>query len=552
MWKPISRSQFLKALAACTVAAASGKYCLDSLPQRKRIPCRLLGPSRVHGHKLRDVAHDAHAAELSADELIRKQVVIIGAGMAGLSAAWWLQKHGVTDFVVLELEPHPGGNSASGHNQYSAYPWGAHYVPLANDESDYVRMLFEELSIIKGWNTAKQPIYEELYLCHDPQERLFKDGSFQEGLVPKRGLQPFDQDQIAQFFQHVIKLRTTTGTDGKPVFAIPLDLSSQDQEYRSLDKLSMSAWLKQQGFSSKPLLWYVNYCCRDDYGSSIENVSAWAGLHYFAGRRGTAANAEANAVVTWPEGNGFLVNKLKEKLGQHIVTDSLAMSVHPGMDKSRKIVSSLIVNTKNGKRTKYVSDYVIVATPRFVASHILPNSPATTVVKDLAYAPWMVANITVRKVPHSSGEALAWDNVSYYSDSLGYVVATHQDISTRPNTTVLTYYYPLSDMNPSDGRRNLYTADPDHWSKLIVDDLEKMHQGISDQIESIDLWPWAHGMVRPSVGFIWGESRSIMGQPFGNVFFAHSDMSGISNFEEAQYHGVEAARRIMEAANRTA
>jgi hypothetical protein len=31
----------------------------------------------------------------------------------------------------------------------------------------------------------------------------------------------------------------------------------------------------------------------------------------------------------------------------------------------------------------------------------------------------------------------------------------------------------------------------------------------------------------------------------GRVVFAHSDMSGISNFEEAQYHGVKAAKRVL-------
>ena len=78
-----------------------------------------------------------------------------------------------------------------------------------------------------------------------------------------------------------------------------------------------------------------------------------------------------------------------------------------------------------------------------------------------------------------------------------------------------------------------------------MEDLEKMHPGIANEIISIDLWPWGHGMVRPSVGEMWGESRQKMNEPRGNIFFAHSDMSGISNFEEAQYHGVEAAKIIL-------
>ena len=56
-------------------------------------------------------------------------MAILGAGVAGLSAAWRLHRRGVTDFTVLELEDRPGGTSRSGENAVSAFPWGAHYVP---------------------------------------------------------------------------------------------------------------------------------------------------------------------------------------------------------------------------------------------------------------------------------------------------------------------------------------------------------------------------------------------------------------------------------------
>jgi len=37
----------------------------------------------------------------------------------------------------------------------------------------------------------------------------------------------------------------------------------------------MQAWLKTQGFVSEELHWYVNYCCRDDFGSTHDVTSAW-------------------------------------------------------------------------------------------------------------------------------------------------------------------------------------------------------------------------------------------------------------------------------------
>lgn len=438
MSKRISRSTFVKGLIGLGSACVASKVLYEQYTRKDRIPCRILGPSFERGHKL--WAPDLFPAR----ELKPLRVAIVGAGIAGLSAGWWLKKHDFSDFKIFELEDEVGGNSRSGKNSVSAFPWAAHYVPLANEESAYVLEFFKEIGVItdkdKGTNL---PVYDELFLCHEPQERLLKDGGFQEGLVPKKGLQPSDTKQMACFFEELAHLREKVGSDGKRAFAIPLDLSSQDREFLDLDKISMKEWLDSKGFDSKPLIWYVNYCCRDDYGVGIADVSAWAGLHYFAGRRGRAANAENNAVVTWPEGNGYLVSKLRERLSEHIVPAAI---VYKAKEIDGRVQIS-VLNKGNGS-DGYAAEQLIFAAPRFVAKHVLDDAKIENSSLP-AYAPWMVANLTVSKVPAARGAELAWDNVSYYSPSLGYVVATHQNISTRQGPTVLTYYYPLSS-DPTD------------------------------------------------------------------------------------------------------
>lgn len=416
---------------------------------------------------------------------------------------------------------------------------GAHYVPIANKESTYVRQLFEELKIIQGYDRAGEPIYDELMLCHEPQDRLYKDGAFHEGLVPKRGLQKNESADIARFFSQVLKFRQATGDDGKPAFAIPLDSSSADKTYRDLDKLSMAQWLKENNFCSEPLLWYINYCCRDDYGATIEKVSAWAGIHYFAGRRGTAANAEPNAVLTWPQGNGYLVERLRSLVGAHIHTNSMVTAI----SEAAETVRLNVMEARSKSTTSRQSELVIFAAPRFIASKLIAEQAG--MAADLQYAPWLVANIAIKGLPESRGAAPAWDNVSYYSDSLGYVMANHQEITTRAKASVITYYYPLSDKPPKLARKFLYTASADNLAAMIVRDLEKMHPGIKQQIISMDLWPWGHGMISPGVDFIWSGRRQKLKESKGNILFAHSDMSGISNFEEAKYEGVEAAKQVL-------
>lgn len=553
MSKRFSRATFLKAFAGCAAAAVSGKLLYDAFRPASTFPLRMLGPSMELGHKMRDgwtgEEHSSDAKLVSTSANLNQRVTIIGGGIAGLSAGWWLKRNGFNDFQILELEKEVGGNSSFSRNAISAYPWGAHYVPLANPESEYVKLFFEELGVIQGTDANGLSIYNDLYMCHDPEERLFKNGTFQEGLIPRRGLQPTDKEEMDRFFAAMKMYREKVGYDRKPAFAIPVDLSSADEEFTSLDRISMAEWMAKNNFRGKPLLWYVDYCCRDDYGSSPANVSAWAGIHYFAGRKGRAANAEMNSVVTWPAGNGFLVEKLREKLGSSIKTGVAVTSVR---EIGNGLLQTVCFDRKANKIDLHNSQFVIFAAPRFLANHLVrfdgPGSP----VSDLAYAPWMVANITVQRIPAGKGVDLAWDNVSFASKSLGYVVATHQNITTQRNApTVITYYYPMAEYQPSEGRRQLLSLSAEEWSTKIVADLEKMHPGIRQQIRSMDLWPWGHGMIRPSVGFIWGDTRRKMKENVGNLLFAHSDMSGISNFEEAQYHGVEAAKSVLNKVART-
>jgi hypothetical protein len=196
----------------------------------------------------------------------------------------------------------------------------------------------------------------------------------------------------------------------------------------------------------------------------------------------------------------------------------------------------------------YVSRNLIFSAPRYVAVKVIrelkENPPGY--LDSMGYAPWMVANVSLRSLPKGEGSPLSWDNVSFYSDSLGYIVATHQELNPFPKATVITYYLPLSHLDPKAARKQALGKTQAEWSDMIVADLKKIHPGIEDQIENIDVWIWGHGMIYPGPGFIWGGQREALSASIGNIHFAHSDMSGISIFEEAQYRGVLSARKVLD------
>ena len=128
---------------------------------------------------------------------------------------------------------------------------------------------------------------------------------------------------------------------------------------------------------------------------------------------------------------------------------------------------------------------------------------------------------------------------------LGYVVATHQSLRTRIDRTVWTYYWALADGAPAEQRRALLAKDWGWWKEAILTDLSRPHPDIRSCVKSMDMMRMGHAMIRPSPGFLFSTERKRWLTPQRNLFFANSDLSGLSLFEEAQYRGVRAADGVL-------
>lgn len=536
--KGISRRTFIgRALGAAGLAAAGswlGWRFLRPAPA-PAITGSIVGARADIGHLLRKSVNAPITQEISTDFLI------VGGGVAGLAAGWHLLRQGQKNFLLLELDQQPGGNAASGQNEVSAYPWGAHYLPVPEIDNRDLLALCEEFGLIEGYNRDGLPIYNSLYLCHAPHERLLLHGSWQDGLVPHLGLSDSERAEMDDFFAEMERMKTWIGADGKPAFAIPLAKSSRDPEILALDKLSMAAYMDQKGWKSPALRWFVNYSCRDDYGAPFTETSAWAGLHYFAARRGKAANASGSAVLTWPQGNGWLTQQMAQRLKNQLRCNALVTELR----NTETGVEALYFDPQTEQRIRVRAQAAIYAGPHFTVPYVIPEAPRK-VDPGFAYAPWAVANVTVRKRPTGPGSHLSWDNVAYDRDSLGYIVADHQSLDRkRPDATVLTWYQPLDSQPPVEARKHALETSWEEWRDRVVADLEYMHPGISADIAQVDVWVWGHGMISPRVGFLWGEARPAAAHPIGNIHFAHSDLSGISIFEEAFSQGLRAADELI-------
>lgn len=496
----MSRRAFLAVLAGAPFIACARKT-------DRAIAGGFVDDGGARGHRLRD-----RAAVPPVRRSERAGIVVVGGGMAGLSAAWRLRRRGYTDFVLLELEDRAGGNSRWGENEASAYPWAAHYVPVPDEKAVHVREMFADLGVLRGG------VWDERAMVSPLRERLYRWGRWHEGLEGALIDTAADRAELRRFGEEMDALRAT----GE--FTIPSALGAPASS--PLDAMTMGDWLRARGYRSPAVHWYADYACRDDYGARADQTSAWAGIHYFASRP-----RDEQGPLTWPEGNGWIVRRLLERVGEHVRTGAPVHRVEPAPGGVRVLAGDV----------EYRAEAVVWAAPSFLAAHVVEGAPRVGFV----YSPWLTANLVLDRWPEEPEMEPAWDNVLHDSPALGYVVATHQSWAQRPASTVWTYYWALAHQPPAEARRALLSRSWGDWKELILGDLERAHPDIRRCVSRLDVMRMGHAMVRPTPGFLGDAARRSLITSPGPVFYAHSDLSGLSLFEEAQHRGITAADRAL-------
>ncbi len=555
----VSRRRWLQASGAAVLSSTLLAGC--ERPPRT-LEGGFAGIDMARGHHLRDLLRNG---SLPAPSVVRRaQVIIAGGGVAGLAAARSLRLAGVEDFALLELEDTAGGNSRGAAVAGIPCPLGAHYLPVPGDDAREVQDLLEELGLRQ--RVAGRWQYDERHLCHSPQERLFFEGEWQEGLLPVHGVGEATLAQYRRFAQAV------EAASAAARFAMPaLKLWGQKQPlaltHQALDAMTFDAWLLQEGLDDAHLRWYLNYCCRDDYGAGTARVSAWAGIHYFASRHGFHAPGEAvdearESVLTWPEGNGWITRRLAEPLrsGGQLQTATSVLRITEG----RHGVEVDAFNHATGNVERWQAPRCVVALPVLVAARVVQSPPAflTGAAQRLQWAPWLVANIHVDSpLTDHPGAAPAWDNVLYADPTpggLGYVDAGHQRLDTRATLagpTVLSYYQALGDLPHA--REQLATQPWQHWADAALAALAVPHPDLRQRATQVQITRYGHAMAVPTPGLQGflsqiglqrlsgkrkqlsnGERSAWIPTPAtARLAFAHSDWSGYSVFEEAFTRG---------------
>lgn len=537
--------------------AAASLPLLGCNPPQEAVLGGFVGISHERGHLLRHAVGGKVGAAVGAasGKTRRTRVLIVGGGVAGLAAARALRLSGMHDFALLELEDAAGGNSRGGQMQGLACPLGAHYLPVPGPHAYDVQDFLEELGLRQ--RAAGRWVYDERHLCHSPQERLFIHGQWQEGLLPLQGM---DAATLAEYWRFSAKVQELAQ---QAPFKIPSRNTPLSPLQKGLDAITFEAWLNREQFSSPYLRWFLDYCCRDDYGAGPAAVSAWAGLHYFASRHGFQApgtepeGERDGGILTWPQGNGWLTQRLANPLGERLHTGHVVLRIAA----LKHGVQVDAWNAATQAVERWQAEQCIVALPLMVAARVLENPPAALrqAAALLRYAPWLVANVHLKHpLFDQPGAAPSWDNVVYsplpsgqggplLPPGLGYVNATHQSLQAVPGATVLTYYRAFG-LAPA-VRQQLYQQPWAHWRDAVLAELAQPHPDLPGKATQIDVVRYGHAMSSPVPGVRSSPALLALQQtqaaPWNNLYFAHSDLSAYSIFEEAFTHGHAAGMAVV-------
>ena len=239
---------------------------------------------------------------------IQIEYLIVGGGMAGLSAAWQLQDH---EFLVCELSEHPGGSSSGSVSDNQPLCFGAHYdLSYPTNFGPEVLNMMASISVINFDDFTHSWLFTDRHyiIPKKRQSHTFAYGTFRQDVTP--------EGPEKATFQKLMK-----GYVGR----LPMPTRLIDKELRYLNDLSFGDWLQQQATFSTAFMQGVDYQMKDDYGGGASTVSALAGIHYYACR---PYYSEPVELFSPPEGNYYFIRKLLDALPQdQIIYSHLVQSI---------------------------------------------------------------------------------------------------------------------------------------------------------------------------------------------------------------------------------
>ena len=469
-----SRRDFIKFVVAGSVAAG----CPVDLTLLAAEPANATTPN-VHGehfdvcHSLRDGHHFARP-----DATHKTAILIIGGGVAGLSAAYFLRGE---DFLLLEKEDHFGGNAYQEEFAGEPYATGSAFA-WKDDEGD---QLSRELGMT-------------LLPVKNPDPTIV-NGTW----VPETWGQGIEQ------LPYPKEVRESFRTFRDAVRKISLR-----ERFLELDSEPFSKYTA--GYAPEIARWWDTYG-PSNWGATTAETSALMGVSELQSISGD----EEDPRVILPGGLGCITHKLAEVLRpqykERMLGGATVVAVVPGKDTVR------VTYLRAGKLLTVEARAVLFCAPKFIAARIVTGLPAPQLgaMHRIRYAPYPVVNAIFDKPVYNRGYD-TWCPGNSFTD---FVVADWT-VRNSPGYTqkhnILTFYTPLLES------RRAALLEENSCKSLaarVLADFQKLLPEHNVNPVEVRLYRRGHPMFMAVPGQ-YTRNRIAAAQPLDRIFFGNADSGG--------------------------
>jgi protoporphyrinogen oxidase len=462
------------------------------------------------GHILRE------SKEYPIGETLKTEYLIVGGGIAGLSAAHELRKE---DFLLCELSDYLGGSSSANGHQDQYFSQGAHY-DLAYPKyygADLLKTLFD-LDVIDYDHKKEQWTFvdKQFLIRPDKESQSFYKGIFRADVLPDG------------------KMKEAFGALLRPFIGkMPMPTQSIETEFHYLNDLTFKAFLEQHLELDEAFMEAIDYAMLDDWGATSDVVSALAGVHYYTCRPYFDENPE---LFSPPQGNAYFAQQFIRKTPQErLLTNRLVQKIEETEDGFKVAV----IDVKKKVVLQIETKKIIYAGHKHALKYIYPTGHS--LFKKNRYAPWIIVNIILNK---PVTELVYWQN-EYLSGEQAFMGFVDSGAQYQPFTTrrTLTAYYCLQPAQRNE-LLEIEKLAPSLVEQTIVAIEEVFKKSIRNDIEKVYVKVMGHAMPIPKPNFLLQDPN--VNAAATGIAYAGVDAGHLPLFFEAANSGLQAARLLRE------
>ncbi|HZQ07924.1 MAG TPA: NAD(P)/FAD-dependent oxidoreductase [Anaerolineae bacterium] len=434
------------------------------------------------------------------------EIVIVGGGIAGLSAAWSLRER---DVCVLEAAERVGGRLKSEVREPYWLNLGAHVLKLGGP----MATLAHEVGV---------PLIEPSghFIAVAMKGRIVRANSA-ESMLLRLPLSPSARISLAQIGLRMRVAEWRAGLLGEhhPGEA---NVNAQQAEYRTqLDSITFAQFLG----AMHPEVVALMRVIANRLTGELEEISAWVGVEGFS-RLWLASRL--NIVG----GSAQLALALQNALGAHVQTGARVTAIHQGA------AGVEIAYTQRGEEKLMHAQACIVSVPAPLVRELIRDLPAerAAALDRIHYTPFVVAGMFTNEM-----SAMPWDDL--------YALAV-------PGRSFCMFFNPGNALRTNGARQprgSLVVYSVAQRAAALLDesdasirdrylaDLYQIFPQARGIIDQVIIQKWRYGTATGSPGR--RAVRDQLAQPWGRVFFA-GDYMMEPDAIDASESGRTAARAV--------